>query len=546
VDTTKNAADIASRGASPEVLAKASLWWEGPEFIRLSAEHWPEKPMFEPTDEATKEERQAKAHCARKETDILNDFSTWNKMKRIAVLLRRWKLGDRPRNSPSTLEELRLAEERLLKMHQQAEFPELIGILSEKELPHTHRLIKLQPFMGEDGLLRVRSRLRSASHLDYDTRYPILLARSHLAEVILRHLHEELFHVGGRGTLLAALQRRFWLVDGGAACRRILEACVPCKHVLARPKPQRMGALPDFRSPPGERLAAFTNTGVDLAGPFYIKRGRAAVKKWVALFVCATYGCLHCEVVENPSADSFLAAFARFLARRPRPKLVVSDNATNFQATNTYLKDFWQRIELGYQTEYPDIEWRFITPYTPTRGGFYERQVRLLKEALQHIIMQRVHKLDDEEFYTIVTMAEGMINTRPIGLLSHDPQDPAPLTPAHFMLGGPYRDLAPLVGKWPLPKRFFRIQEVLDQFWERWLREVIPSLHKQNKWFATREALHVGQVVIVLDEKTRGKWPLGRITDILPSSDDLVREVEVLYKGKKFLRPIHRVLPVCV
>ena len=183
---------------------------------------------------------------------------------------------------------------------------------------------------------------------------------------------------------------------------------------------------------------------------------------------------------------------------------------------------------------------------TPHRGGFYERYVGLTKNALQRVVALRHHKLDDEEFLTVTTLAEAMVNSRPIGILSSDAADPVALTPGHFLLGDKLRELAPIESTWPLPKRFFRLQEIMDEFWKRWVKETVPSLHRANKWFAERTNLKIGQVVIVLDEKVRGKWPLGRITAIAPSSDDRVRELEVFCRGKHFRRPVHRVLPVCL
>ena len=43
---------------------------------------------------------------------------------------------------------------------------------------------------------------------------------------------------------------------------------------------------------------AFETTGVDLAGPLYLRNGD---KLWIALFTCAVYRCVHIDFVMSLS-----------------------------------------------------------------------------------------------------------------------------------------------------------------------------------------------------------------------------------------------------
>ncbi|XP_018360400.1 PREDICTED: uncharacterized protein LOC108759454 [Trachymyrmex cornetzi] len=49
VPTGSNPADWASRGANPNELQGANIWWNGPEFLRRNPEYWPKMPNVEPT-----------------------------------------------------------------------------------------------------------------------------------------------------------------------------------------------------------------------------------------------------------------------------------------------------------------------------------------------------------------------------------------------------------------------------------------------------------------------------------------------------------------
>ena len=87
------------------------------------------------------------------------------------------------------------------------------------------------------------------------------------------------------------------------------------------------------------------------------------------------------------------------------------------------------------------------------------------------------------------------------------------------------------------------------EFWKRWKREYIQSLQERQKWQQKTQNLKVNDVVLVKEAEThRNEWPLGKITQVMPSADGLVRKVNVKIsqKGKcvDFERPIHKVVLV--
>ena len=45
VSTIENPADICTRGASPRQLAEDAKWWEGPDWLKESHDHWPKMKM---------------------------------------------------------------------------------------------------------------------------------------------------------------------------------------------------------------------------------------------------------------------------------------------------------------------------------------------------------------------------------------------------------------------------------------------------------------------------------------------------------------------
>ena len=91
-----------------------------------------------------------------------------------------------------------------------------------------------------------------------------------------------------------------------------------------------MAPLPRVRLEVTEK--PFTNCGTDFAGPFYTMqgRGKARLKRYLCLFVCLQTCCCHLEMATSLDTDGFMNAFTRFVARRGWPKLMLSDNGTNY------------------------------------------------------------------------------------------------------------------------------------------------------------------------------------------------------------------------
>jgi hypothetical protein len=54
-----------------------------------------------------------------------------------------------------------------------------------------------------------------------------------------------------------------------------------------------------------------------------------------------------------------------------------------------------------------------------------------------------------------------------------------------------------------------------------------------------------GDVVLLMDPKVRrGEWPLGRITEVHPGKDGLIRVVKVKVGESIYERPVHRLCPL--
>ena len=309
-------------------------------------------------------------------------------------------------------------------------------------------LARLQLMLDKHGLLRVAARISTAKHLSLQARCPVIMHKDHpLTEIILQHFHKaKLMHQGGYKTLMAEFQRHFYVNGAANLCRKLVAACVMCKKRRAQRAKQKMAPLPDDRLPTeGPRIAPFRSTGIDVAGPFYHTQGRSSIKVWMLLFTCALYRCVHLEPLSSLDTDSFLLALIRFTSRRPCPEILRSDYAGNFtkgHEETALLIALLNKDKLRHA--FPTILWIFNPPYAPHTGGFWERLLAVMKDALKAVMPTSA--VSFEEFHTLLVGAEAAMNNRPLAdeVGASDPADIELLTPNHFLMGDRYKDIAKL------------------------------------------------------------------------------------------------------
>lgn len=402
-------------------------------------------------------------------------------------------------------------------------------IKSGKSVSSSSKIYKFNPFLDDDGVLRVGGRLQQATW-PFQRKHPILLDKHHLTELLVRHHHIARKHQGVEA-LVAFIRRSMWIIGGRKMIRKMKDRCVVCRKFDSSSINQITAPLPAERV---NYTYPFGVCGVDYAGPLLANVGGKACKVWIALFVCATTRAVHLEVVVNLSTDEFLLAFRRFTSRRAKPQKIFSDNATTFRAA----------------VEAIDCTWEFNPPAAPWFGGFYERLVQSIKAPLQKVIGQGL--LQIQELYTILTEIEELINARP---LTHegDHLDKPAITPA--MLCGQIwqtNDLQieaerPELHKAKVLKRAEHVNNVARHLKTRWQEEYVAQLRLFNlgSQQSLSRALKVGDVVYVGNHRMKRRhWKLGLVTKVFPGKDGRIRVAEIKIGTKSFVRALQNLIPL--
>ena len=327
---------------------------------------------------------------------------------------------------------------------------------------------------------------------------------------------------------------------------------ITCRCHSIKPQEQLLGQLPTERVSPAP---PFDRTGVDYAGPFLIKYGYVrkptVVKAYICLFVCLTVKAVHLELVSDLTAEAFLAAFRRFLSRRGCPSLMWSDHGSNFVGAKGDLKDLSNflsnQITQGAISDFCSsnkIVWRFIPEKSPHFGGIWESNVKSVKAHLKWIVSPV--KLTFEEFTTVLTQVEAVLNSRPLTPIdSPDDDGISALTPGHFLIGRLLTSLPDPQASYrtvSLLKHWHLCQNLVSHFWERWSKEYLCILNKHNKWRFPERNVAVGDVVILQERgMVPTNRPLGRVIEVYPGQDGLVRVVSVKTLCGIYRRPVTKV-----
>jgi len=288
-------------------------------------------------------------------------------------------------------------------------------------------------YTDDNGLLRCKGRLQNTT-IPFNGKYLILLPANHCVTArVIDDCHKRVLHNGSRETL-AELRSRFWIVKGRQVVRKVLSRCVICKRIEGQHYAIPPAApLPQFRV---EGSPAITNTGIDFAGPLFVKRGAKEKgdmeKVYIALYTCGSSRAVHLDVVPDLSAETFIRSFKRFICRRGIPRLVVSNNAKTFKTAARFLSSIFELPEVQSFLLNHKVKWKFNLERAPWWGGFFERMVRCVKRCLKKILKNA--KLTYEELLTVVVEIECVLNSRPPTYVSSEDRV-EPLTPSHLLTG---------------------------------------------------------------------------------------------------------------
>lgn len=380
-------------------------------------------------------------------------------------------------------------------------------IRTRRDIPKDSSLRILDPFIDEDGLLRVGGRIQE-SQLGHEEKRPLVIpGRHHVAYLLVQHYHVESQHQGRHFTEGAVWSAGYWIVGAKRCVSSFIFKCITCRKLRGTCEVQKMADLPPDRlsmEPP------FTHIGVDVFGPWTIsacrtRGGHAESKRWAVLFTCLSTRAIHLEVIESMDSSSFINALRRFLAIRGPVKRICSDQGTNFIGACKDLgisPNVDENAVKRYLSE-KGFTWTFNPPHSSHLGGAWERMIGITRKILDSMLLQLgPSRLTHEVLTTFMAEVMAIVNNRPLVPVSTDVQDPFILTPAILLRqkSGPHPIPPGEFNNKDLYKRQWgQVQGLASTFWNRWQKQYLSTLQFRRKWTCSRPNITPGSVVLMRD-----------------------------------------------
>ncbi|EGT44313.1 hypothetical protein CAEBREN_30889 [Caenorhabditis brenneri] len=594
VPTEQNPADLTTRGKNSKELFASKMWHDGPEFLEKKEGEWPNQWKDSPTipkwlEKAMAEEVVGKeGKTVYKEEDGIQEhvvhlttateyfspgnYESWIPYDSTNSISKLIRYTEKVIRATRKLSGKREWENPIMKKYMAAK-PGVEGY-EERRKAVLYSLIldhykdtasrmehvipeDLNPMQDQFGLIRHGTRL-DKSDLPTDTKLPIILIRDHkLTEMIVRDIHLRNKHIGTE-QLVAECRRKYWIPKGRQLARKVINSCTQCRRKNGRTF--RYPPIPPLPASRVQRSKPFEHIGIDYFGPIYYKGTHSQRKCWVLICTCVVTRNIHLELVSDNGTVEFILAMRRFFSRRGTPKTVTLDNAKTFKLGekifNNDIKEMAEENDTftNFMDQHP-MEWKFITPLSPWKGGVYERIIGIVKKLLYS--SGDTGQFNYVQLFTVITEIEGIVNSRPI---SHNPENfvegpvvrPADFISPEVKLGVVHDNGKIEMADAGVTEKIARshmaaMNEHMTELWKKWEDSYLTQLkisHNRRQQYTVTPP-KIGQVVIMEEKlKARHKWPLARITEIHPNELGQIRTVTIKCNGKEIKRSVNQLIPL--
>ena len=434
------------------------------------------------------------------------------------------------------------------KMQSECYAVELKALKEGKAVKHGRcRLFGL--YLDTHGTIRCKGRFENSPTLQ-DINLPVLCGTDHkFTQLLLWNIHDK-DNCPGYSYAMHRIKKDLYFPRFKIALRKTLDICAKCRIHKARAYAYpRNPPLPAYRT---EAKTAFEFSGLDYGGPFDIKSHDYGGKIWICLFTCLVTRACHLVMVPDCSTKTFLEALQELSTFYRMPRLLLSDNATQFHAADRMLRKIQSNKVVQDTLGAKEIQWYFIPARASHIGGVFERMIGLLKVELRK--MSFGTKLTLQEAKVHILEVQRIINNRPLTRATASLDDITCITPMDLIRG--YKDNTSIFPdvyldeyledlyerKQDLPQQYLRkklnrekfFKNLNDGYFEK-LRFSSPGNPQKQGQGQSHRLPKIGDVVLIKEDTIKIDWPRGIIVELSASSDGLIRRAKVMNNKKHIL-----------
>ena len=253
------------------------------------------------------------------------------------------------------------------------------------------------------------------------------------------------------------------------------------------------------------------------------------------------------DLLPSLEVTEFILSLKRFIARRGRPDRIYSDNGGTFIGAARWMRIVAREERIQNFLSVHQITWQFNLSRAPWWGGQFERMIGLVKGALSKTIGNGF--LAWKELEEVLLDVEITLNNRPLGYVEDDIQLPVLTHNCMLYLNSNTLPEFPPheIEDRDLRRRAKHLLKCKAAVWKRWSQEYLRSLKERHRnLLGAKGAVPVIIDVVILktDEKSRGKWPLGIIEELIVGKDGVVRAAKVRTGKNQLERAIQHLFPL--
>ena len=472
---------------------------------------------------------------------LINRFTALHQFKSFLMSKKTLRINHR-----RTANDFAAGEREAILTMQRESFPEELELLrnNQRVIGDKGQYAQLKLYLDPHGIIRLHGRLKDESLAGVN--HPILYAYRHpltISYILYKHKH---LNCASVSYTLNIVRREMHSLKLRRQISDLIRKCIICKKLYGRPfKYPQHPPLNDYRT---RCTRPFSMVGLDYIGPFKYKTSQESTneekdKLYIILFSCLVSRAVYLVLVTNRNTETFLRALRELSARHTEPKMFISDNEGSFQAANKVLQKMSQQSEIIAELREKNIEWKFIASRASWMGGIYERLVQIIKRELNK--MQNFTKFTLEEWRSHSHEIEAIINDRPLSYVSDGGKEPEVITPNAILHGCQSEAtlatdlnidemLANMKQYQNQPEALYREKlELKKKFWEKLKQDYMISLrsskykHSNSQGRYSSTTPEVGSVVSVYEPDAKLGGRLGVITELISSSDGIVRTAMV-------------------